>query len=130
MFVILFDSNVVSFEKLLSYKNCFFINLYKQYDICLDYLTERIQCVKIGEFLIAEARSTGYGFAPRSSLGCTLFLVYIYNLYSLKIPNSRVIYYADDTAPILRAKSRSELFKFAQSGLITVTNFLILSNDI
>lgn len=88
-----------------------------------DYLTDRIQCVKI-ENTISDELPIQYGVPQGSVLAPTLFLVYINDLCQLSLKNGRVISFADDTALVFYADSYEYLFKYAQNGFNLVAKWL------
>lgn len=92
-------------------------------DLLSDYLKNRTQSVKIGEY-ISDELPVEFGVPQGSILGPTLFLCYVNELCSLKIKNCRISAYADDTALTFFADSWSELFALAQNGFNTVCHWL------
>jgi hypothetical protein len=94
------------------------LNLFK------DYLDDRCQCVKIGDIVSEDQKTSGFGIPQGSILGPTLFLIYINDLCKLNISHCKIISYADDTALIFSGKSNAELYKNAQLGFNTVNNWL------
>ncbi|RVE43158.1 hypothetical protein evm_012189 [Chilo suppressalis] len=95
-----------------------------QLKLFADYLDNRSQCVKIGNIKSDYQKMTCYGIPQGSIIGPTLFLVYINDLCNLNLKCGKIISYADDTALIFSANSRSELYEVAQLGLNGVNNWL------
>lgn len=91
-----------------------------QLELFKDYLSERHQCVSIGEHTSALLPIL-YGVPQGSILGPTLFLIYINNLLSM---NMKLISYADDTALLFSADSWEEAFTEAQRGFNAVGSWL------
>lgn len=89
-----------------------------------DYLSNRLQCVKIGQQTSTELENSGFGIPQGSILGPTLFLIYINDLCSQSIHNGIIMSYADDTAILFSAKSKEEVYEHAQKGFNIVTNWL------
>lgn len=87
------------------------------------FLTGRTQQVVINGQSSSEL-PTHYGVPQGSILGPTLFLIYVNDLFSLNIPQCKIISYADDTALLFTAKTWYETYQLAQSGLNTVSAWL------
>lgn len=109
--------------------------------IFTDYLTNRKQKVKIGDYISSEETIT-YGVPQGSVLGPTLFLVYINHLCNIKVNSGYIFSYADDTALLfygdtwdsVRSNAERELSKIANwldSNLLTLnakkTNYICFS---
>lgn len=109
---------------------CYCINWKKigirgtQLKLFSDYLNNREQCVKIGQYRSAGLNSSSYGIPQGSILGPTLFLVYINDLCNLSLQNGVIISYADDTALVFSGKSKDEVYQNAQNGFNVVSNWL------
>lgn len=88
-----------------------------------NYLCDRRQSVKVGDYK-SESADITYGVPQGSVLGPTLFLIYINNLCNLKVPNAKLISYADDTAIVFSGSTWDEVHNFAQSGLAQVACWL------
>ena len=57
-------------------------------------------------------------------MGPILFSIYINNLYSLVLPQGKIISYVDDTALIFTADTWSAVFAAAQNGFDIVNEWL------
>jgi hypothetical protein len=95
----------------------------KQLELFTDYLSDRYQRVKIGEYY-SDDLPIGYGVPQGSVLGPTLFLTYINGLCDLELTNGKIVAFADDTALLFRAKTWPDAFKYAQLGFDKVVKWL------
>lgn len=94
-----------------------------QLDFFRSYLTGRSQRVKIND-TTSEELPINYGVPQGSILGPTLFLVFIDDLSNIKLPNSHLVSFADDTAISFSADSWAELQIAAQNGFDTISHWL------
>ncbi|KAJ8711160.1 hypothetical protein PYW07_008402 [Mythimna separata] len=92
-------------------------------DMFRSYLSDRSQIVKIGNHISKEAFLT-YGVPQGSVLGPTLFLVYINDLCTLDLTNSKVIAYADDTVILVHGSDWNEARLYAELALQTIMKWL------
>lgn len=88
-----------------------------------DYLTNRSQQVKIGDWL-SETQTISYGIPQGSIIGPTLFLLYINDLCNLKLTQGQIFVFADDTALLFSADTWNSAFDHAQRGLNKVCSWL------
>lgn len=88
-----------------------------------DYLSDRTQSTKVGEYISERAPIT-YGVPQGSILGPTLFLVYINDLASLQLTNGHIICYADDTCLLFFANTWEAVQDAAQNGFDLMNTWL------
>lgn len=87
------------------------------------YLSGRKQRVRVGD-TFSEYASVEFGVPQGSVLGPTLFLTYINDLCNLKVSQTKIIAFADDTALIFHGNDWSEVCDVAQKGLHVVAHWL------
>lgn len=88
-----------------------------------EYLTDRTQSVRVAHDMSDKAFCT-YGVPQGSTLGPTLFLVYIDDLCKMKIAGADLTMFADDTAIIFRGTTWDDVREVAERGLCEVTGWL------
>lgn len=88
-----------------------------------DYLSNRTQTVKIGDYISSE-QTLEYGVPQGSILGPTLFIIYINDLCELFSTNCSVYTYADDTALLINGHTWDEAKQYAETALKYVVHWL------
>lgn len=91
-----------------------------------DYLTNRTQRVRVGDWVSKEAQIE-IGVPQGSIVGPTLFLAYINELCELKLIGGKIYTFADDTALFFSGSTWEEVFLNAQMGLDKVCKWLNLN---
>lgn len=94
-----------------------------QLELMRSYLTERTQCVKIGDSISSELPVT-YGIPQGSILGPTLFLAYMNQICELDLYNCKLLAFADDTVLLFRGENWEKAYRNAQIGFDLLTNCL------
>lgn len=94
-----------------------------QLNLFREYLTDRVQRVKIGMYTSSD-QSVNYGVPQGSILGPCLFLIYMNDLCNLPLLNGKIVSFADDTALVFTGTNWSETFRSAQTGLDCVKMWL------
>uniref|UniRef100_A0A146M6K4 Putative RNA-directed DNA polymerase from transposon BS n=2 Tax=Lygus hesperus TaxID=30085 RepID=A0A146M6K4_LYGHE len=89
------------------------------------YLKERRQVVSIGNY-VGDLRNIDYGVIQGSTLGPSLFLIYI-NSISAVIDSEKIFLFADDTALLIRGSNWHELFSRTQALLNRVSGWMVSS---
>ncbi|CAG4937763.1 unnamed protein product [Colias eurytheme] len=92
------------------------------YKLIKDFLSNRTQCVKIGDHISREEVVT-CGVPQGSLLSPLLFQIYVNELCQLVLPSTKVIAYADDTALIAVGKDWSETKKVAEYSLSVIMSW-------
>lgn len=87
------------------------------------YLNDREQRVRIGETL-SDVGINKFGVPQGSTLGPTLFLVYINEISKLSLPGMELLMFADDTVLVFHDKSWQSVATLAERGLAQVTSWL------
>lgn len=88
-----------------------------------NYLTDRNQQVRIGNHE-SDSAVCSFGVPQGSTLGPTLFLVYINELCKAKLLNAELIMFADDTVLLFHGSNWSDVQKLAEDGLSFVIAWL------
>lgn len=92
-------------------------------DIFRDYLSNRRQAVKIGNYL-SSFEDVLIGVPQGSVLGPTLFIVFINDLCQLQFPNCRIFTYADDTSLLVHGSTWQEVRHHAEHAFAGVMKWL------
>jgi hypothetical protein len=87
------------------------------------YLTDRVQCIRIGEHL-SNTSTINFGVPQGSILGPTLFIMYINDLCLIPIRNADFICYADDTALIFHGRSWDIVRQKTEDGMSLILEWL------
>lgn len=88
-----------------------------------DYLSDRSQIIRVAN-ATSSSQTINYGVPQGSTLGPTLFLVYVNDLCSLRLNNGSILAFADDTALIFWGDSWESVKKSAEEGLDKVMRWL------
>lgn len=86
------------------------------------FLSRRIQCTKIHNS-ISDNQYISFGVPQGTVLGPLLFVLYINDLFKLKI-HGKFTAYADDTAIIISGKTWNEVTTFANSDLKKIKSWM------
>lgn len=88
-----------------------------------EYLTGRQQCVRISNNK-SGLRTVNFGVPQGSTLGPTLFLLYINDISSLNLSNADIICYADDTALVFWDQTWPAVCNRAEKGMAIMSRWL------
>lgn len=92
-------------------------------DLIKSYLSNRMQCVSIGE-IKSTIMNISYGTPQGSTVGPVIFLLYINDIFKLKL-NGKIILFADDAAIIYTNNNIASLNDMINEDLITLHNWFI-----
>jgi hypothetical protein len=87
------------------------------------YLSDRSQVVKIGDTYSDHYYNT-YGIPQGSTLGPTMFLIYVNELCKINLGNGCSLAFADDTALIFGGNCWSEVKRIGENGIKKVMKWL------
>lgn len=87
------------------------------------YLSNRKQFVKLGD-ISSSLLPINYGIPQGSTLGPTLFLLYVNDILNISLTSAEIIAYADDTVVIFHGKNWDQVYSIAEVGLLTIANAL------
>lgn len=87
------------------------------------YLSNRIQRVRIGD-LVSDMDTCTFGVPQGSTLGPTLFLIYINDLFNNVPHDMEIFMFADDTVLLFHGNTWPEVTAIAEQGLAKVTSWL------
>lgn len=88
-----------------------------------NYLEDREQFVRLEKHQSSSSQST-FGVPQGSTLGPTLFLLYINELCKIDIEEADVLMFADDTAILFKGKTWDETRMIAEKGMAQVSAWL------
>lgn len=96
-------------------------------DLFRDYLTDRVQVVRVGNY-VSDPLPVTYGVPQGSILGPTLFLLYINELCSIDLLKGKIVTFADDTALLFQGDDWNDTFNCAQIGFNIINNWLLINS--
>lgn len=88
-----------------------------------DYLTNRSHCVKVENVTSSEALCS-YGVPQGSTLGPSLFLIYLNDLCNINIKKADLLMFADDTVVVFHDKTWDSLKYITEEGLRYISSWL------
>lgn len=95
----------------------------KSYDLINSYLTNRTQYVEINGTK-SETLFNNFGTPQGSTLGPLLFLLYINDIFQVKL-YGKIVMFADDSALSYCCTNLTELRRMMESDLATISNWFI-----
>ena len=91
------------------------------YDLCKSYLTDRVQCVEVGN-KISATKSVNCGVPQGTVLGPLLFTLYVNDIFNINVSGD-IISFADDTAIFYQSKDWDSLKTTAENDFGILVNF-------
>ncbi|RVE41577.1 hypothetical protein evm_013770 [Chilo suppressalis] len=88
-----------------------------------DYLTDRGQSIRINDFH-RDSLHTNFGIPQGSTIGPSLFLIYVNELCKIQLKNGCTLAFADDTTLIFWGQTWSQVQRHAEIGFKVIMKWL------